>query len=403
MAGGDVHVGALRALLRALDGRDGAPAAVLEGLGLQGVDLSDPQGRLPWDAYSLAVDRAGAAWGGARALEADGALADGCLPGLEAVALTVTGVQALYAQVLERVLRKVLPPLGIRAEKIRPDTITVNLAIPEGKRACPGVFHVVAGLCRRLPRLLGMADAGTASRVTDRHARVVVTFPQGVPRPPPPHDAVLAPGDSGLPFNDAELAARAATLGLELTACTGLRRVFDAYRRWAVDCYLTRTTGLWIHRPNGCLEPVADDPAPRPVARVSRVLACGGAPVGRLEIDLPVLGLGGDAPLFEATLPWLGSALARAGQARDQVTPTRGHDWLARAVEEWALTPRQAEVFARVAQGASNKEIARDLHTSVRTVEVHVGEILRRAHADSRTTLLARAANSPEAPRRDPR
>jgi DNA-binding NarL/FixJ family response regulator len=56
----------------------------------------------------------------------------------------------------------------------------------------------------------------------------------------------------------------------------------------------------------------------------------------------------------------------------------------------WALTPRQCEVLERLAIGDSNKEIATSFGMSVRTVEQHVAEILKRAEVDSRLRLVAR-------------
>ena len=48
------------------------------------------------------------------------------------------------------------------------------------------------------------------------------------------------------------------------------------------------------------------------------------------------------------------------------------------------LTPRQAEVLAVLATGATNPEIADELFISRRTVENHVAHVLRRLGADNR-------------------
>ena len=55
----------------------------------------------------------------------------------------------------------------------------------------------------------------------------------------------------------------------------------------------------------------------------------------------------------------------------------------------WSLTPREQEVVALLARGASNHQIASALDCSPRTVEHHVSSILRKAEVENRTTLIA--------------
>lgn len=59
-------------------------------------------------------------------------------------------------------------------------------------------------------------------------------------------------------------------------------------------------------------------------------------------------------------------------------------------VAAWGLTDRQAQVLACVRRGLANKEIAAELLCSVRTVELHVGKIFKKAGVESRNQLLAR-------------
>jgi two-component system, NarL family, response regulator YdfI len=56
------------------------------------------------------------------------------------------------------------------------------------------------------------------------------------------------------------------------------------------------------------------------------------------------------------------------------------------------LTPRELEVLAAMADGISNKAIARQLGISFHTVKFHVAAILAKLNADSRTEAVARAA-----------
>jgi DNA-binding NarL/FixJ family response regulator len=56
------------------------------------------------------------------------------------------------------------------------------------------------------------------------------------------------------------------------------------------------------------------------------------------------------------------------------------------------LTPRELEVLGAMADGASNKAIARQLGISFHTAKFHVAAILTKLNADSRTEAVMRAA-----------
>ena len=56
------------------------------------------------------------------------------------------------------------------------------------------------------------------------------------------------------------------------------------------------------------------------------------------------------------------------------------------------LTPRELEVLTAMADGASNKAIARRLGISYHTAKFHVAAILAKLDADSRTEAVTRAA-----------
>jgi DNA-binding CsgD family transcriptional regulator len=56
------------------------------------------------------------------------------------------------------------------------------------------------------------------------------------------------------------------------------------------------------------------------------------------------------------------------------------------------LTPRELEVLALLAEGDSNKAIARRLGISVHTVKFHIGSLLDKLEAVGRTDALAHAA-----------
>jgi len=104
-----------------------------------------------------------------------------------------------------------------------------------------------------------------------------------------------------------------------------------------------------------------------------------------IEIDDPALAdrlaslLGGVA----------GLSLAAPGQPADVAIVSRERRNEAPEVE---LTPRELDVLALMAEGASNKAIAKQLGISVHTAKFHVGSILDKLDATGRTDAVAHAA-----------
>ena len=64
----------------------------------------------------------------------------------------------------------------------------------------------------------------------------------------------------------------------------------------------------------------------------------------------------------------------------------------AEAVDAFQLTARERDVLALMAEGRSNKEIARSLGISVHTAKFHVGSLLDKLDATGRTDAVAHAA-----------
>lgn len=106
-----------------------------------------------------------------------------------------------------------------------------------------------------------------------------------------------------------------------------------------------------------------------------------------VEIDDPALAdrvaslLGNVAGLRLATP---GEAASVAVVSRDQRKSLE--------LGEIELTPRELDVLALLAEGASNKAIARQLGISVHTAKFHVGSILDKLDATGRTDAVAHAA-----------
>jgi DNA-binding CsgD family transcriptional regulator len=131
------------------------------------------------------------------------------------------------------------------------------------------------------------------------------------------------------------------------------------------------------------------------------------------HIATPAFVVAGSGRIVAANSPgrvWLasqpsgGRALARPGgpdPACFEVTPSgRARTFLAvlrvsqavtgtvSAPVHWCLTPREREVLALIARGLSNQQIACALACTLRTVEHHVSNILRKAQVDNRTALI---------------
>jgi two-component system secretion response regulator SsrB len=62
-----------------------------------------------------------------------------------------------------------------------------------------------------------------------------------------------------------------------------------------------------------------------------------------------------------------------------------------RTTSPHSLTPRQKEILRLVAQGMTNREIAGNLDISVRTVEVHRFNLMRRLRVRNVAQLLRQA------------
>ena len=101
---------------------------------------------------------------------------------------------------------------------------------------------------------------------------------------------------------------------------------------------------------------------------------------GALRDRLAAL-LGAVAGLRLATPGEAASVAIVARDPRDRIEPS-----------ETDLTPRELDVLALMAEGASNKAIAKRLGISVHTAKFHVGSILDKLDATGRTDAVAHAA-----------
>ena len=106
-----------------------------------------------------------------------------------------------------------------------------------------------------------------------------------------------------------------------------------------------------------------------------------------IEIDDPALADRLTALLGEVK----GLRLAAAGEAAALAVVSRSRRERSER-DEFELTPRERDVLALMAEGASNKQIARQLGISVHTAKFHVASVLEKLDATGRTDAVAHAA-----------
>jgi DNA-binding CsgD family transcriptional regulator len=122
------------------------------------------------------------------------------------------------------------------------------------------------------------------------------------------------------------------------------------------------------------------------------------------RVDVLAVSLGtipSDAELVLALALLRGADVALAGRRDTQPKPPAGgrggcmawrlHPHPPRTATAGTLSPRERDVVQLVAAGLRNKEIARHLHLSEKTVKYHLGRIFDKLGADSRTEVLLRA------------
>jgi DNA-binding CsgD family transcriptional regulator len=109
----------------------------------------------------------------------------------------------------------------------------------------------------------------------------------------------------------------------------------------------------------------------------------------RLRLEIPGGALADKLAALLAEMPSL--RLVGPGEAADAALVLPAAEAALRE-GEIPLSPRELEVLVLLAEGASNKEIARRLGISVHTAKFHVGSLLDKLDAVGRTDAVTHAA-----------
>ncbi len=241
------------------------------------------------------------------------------------------------------------------------------------------------------PRLIGLPEATVESVVTPHMVQCIIA---------PPDSATVVAKASALAQSVAGNRGEAGLEGIRdhSPASSGGSRVPKALARCATSAELLATLApvldLRVRWAGAALRVASGDrhrcvaSAGDPSVSLNRAL--------RLDLDGDVVGHLDLASEWETShllwslsdvLPHVAFALARMHP--DSVPGSAGRVGVARmATARWSLTDREREVLELVVNGKQNKDIASELGLSVKTVEKHVGNLLSKAGAQTRTEVV---------------
>ncbi len=362
------------------------PRQLVEGLP---IPLAPGLERYGWDDFPVLDERVAAAMGGPWKLAAFLREEVGLDPRLRAIASLFVSPRLLFLYLPERMTTRMFWNVGTRVEELPDGRIRYEIRVPDRYRPSPEFFIGTVGTSEGFPLLVGHPPAHVDAEVSGRHAVYLIR---------PPASRTLGGRIARIrprPVNDPEILAEAMEMGLghgfvaEMAGRLG-RSLVDAPDRGAIDATLaTIARERFLSRYLAVVESggetrvlIREEPVP-PTKQI-RKLQVGERSLGHVEIDLQTTGDNGT--VFDTLVPWIALALDRAGAGRADEIERR----LGAAIEAWHLTPRQTQALEGIVRGRSNREIAEDLGTTVKTVELHVGLLLKKSDCDGRAALVSR-------------
>jgi DNA-binding CsgD family transcriptional regulator len=132
----------------------------------------------------------------------------------------------------------------------------------------------------------------------------------------------------------------------------------------------------------------------RPIDTVTVAVAIDDASLAERVVALlgDVAGVRLVGPHEDADVALVPQADLRASASAHETDDALAGDDALDASRALHVTPREREVLALLAEGASNKTIARRLGISVHTAKFHVGSLLDKLDASGRTDAVTHAA-----------
>lgn len=384
-AGDEVSGLIIRMLLEGCRRRGIDPRPLVEGLPF----ARDPgRERYAWDDFAVFDERVAEAVGGPWRLAAflrDEVALD---RRLQAIAGLFVSPRLLFLFLPDRMASRMFWNLGTRVEELPDGRIRWEIRLPDRYRTSPAFFVGSVGTCEGLPRLVGHPRAQVDAELSERHAVYTIRPPASRTiggriarlRGPPMNDPALLDEALEMGLGHSFVADLTGRLGRTLVEspdeATLLQRLTSLLR----ERFLTRYVAF-VNQGGESHVLLREEPVPP--EKVVRDLQLGERTLGRLEIDLP--GTGDHRAILDALVPWIALAFDRVGRRPEEIEARLGA-----AIEAWRLTPRQAQALEGIVRGRSNKQIAEALGTTVKTVELHVGLLLKKTGCDGRAALVGK-------------
>lgn len=367
--------------------------------------------RISWEHYTMLLDRIQDAVGGNWPFENLMCELVETSRTFRLVARLLISSRQLLLLGSESMVRRYYQDIGFRALKEPDGRVRLEFAIPEPMRESLAFGYGCNGALRAYPRLVGEPYAlveaeiaprrsvfllnppeshTVAARATEIFKRwtVMLTTSGDGPEEPTADEMMEA---ISLAFDHSTVADTAHGIGARLSSVTGMEELGGEVVSILAQYFCCHHVMLWMRRVDGSGMDLVLSHGDAGSCRMVKPLTIADREVGRIEVDLPSnLPPEQGPPLFDAILPWVAIAVhhARSGKRPHGHNPSDAR--LVESSRTWQLTPRQTDVLKLLVDGATNKDIARALGTTNRTVEVHVTQLLRKANADNRATLIAR-------------